>query len=182
MSGEGPRRGTRCGVSGYHRRCHRWPHPRRPPDDHQLCSDAQQAPNRPQVRLFLRRREGTLYLTKLTSEGQVSCHMIQPSWPQRGGVFRRSSLECRHHLHSYATWVHVLVAITDWHRRYVVAWQLSNTLDGRFCLDAPERSLAQRQPEILNTGQGAQSTAQAFTYQTEHLFFIGGGTHYETDT
>jgi len=29
-----------------------------------------------------------------------------------------------------------LVAVIDWHSRYVLAWQLSNTLDGRFCLDA----------------------------------------------
>ena len=29
-----------------------------------------------------------------------------------------------------------LVAIIDWYSRYVVAWQLSNTLDGRFCAEA----------------------------------------------
>ena len=29
-----------------------------------------------------------------------------------------------------------LVAVIDWHSRYVLAWQLSNTLDGIFCLDA----------------------------------------------
>ena len=56
-----------------------------------------------------------------------------------------------------------LVAIIDWYSRYVVAWQLSNTLDGRFCLDALEQSLAQGRPEIFNTDQGVQFTAQAFT-------------------
>ena len=56
-----------------------------------------------------------------------------------------------------------LVAIIDWYSRYVVAWQLSNTLDGRFCLDTLEQSLAQGRPEIFNTDQGVQFTAKAFT-------------------
>ena len=29
-----------------------------------------------------------------------------------------------------------LVAVIDWYSRYVLAWALSNTLDGYFCLDA----------------------------------------------
>jgi putative transposase len=56
-----------------------------------------------------------------------------------------------------------LVAIMDWYSRYVITWQLSNTLDGRFCLDALEQALAQGCPDIFNTDQGAQFTAQAFT-------------------
>ena len=34
-----------------------------------------------------------------------------------------------------------LVAIMDWHSRYVLAWKLSNTLDTGFCLAALELSL-----------------------------------------
>jgi len=60
-----------------------------------------------------------------------------------------------------------LVAVMDWHSRYVLAWQLSNTLDGRFCLDALERALVQGQPDIFNTDQGAQFTALAFTSRLE---------------
>jgi len=60
-----------------------------------------------------------------------------------------------------------LVAIMDWYSRYVVAWQLSNTLDGLFCLDALDLALAQGQPEIFNTDQGAQFTALAFTSRLE---------------
>jgi len=56
-----------------------------------------------------------------------------------------------------------LVAIIDWYSRYVLAWQLSNTLDGSFCLDTLNLALAQGQPEIFNTDQGSQFTAQAFT-------------------
>ena len=60
-----------------------------------------------------------------------------------------------------------LSAVIDWYSRYVLAWQLSNTLDGRFCLDALERALAQGQPDIFNTDQGAQFTALAFTSRLE---------------
>ena len=60
-----------------------------------------------------------------------------------------------------------LVAIMDWYSRYVITWQLSNTLDGRFCLDALEQALARGCPDIFNTDQGAQFTAQAFTLRLE---------------
>lgn len=60
-----------------------------------------------------------------------------------------------------------LMAIIDWFSRYVVAWQLSNTLDGEFCLLALKRALSGGQPEIFNTDQGVQFTAQAFTSTLE---------------
>jgi len=60
-----------------------------------------------------------------------------------------------------------LVAVIDWHSRYVLAWQLSNTLDGRFCLDALDLALEKGQPDIFNTDQGAQFTALAFTSRLE---------------
>jgi putative transposase len=56
-----------------------------------------------------------------------------------------------------------LVAILDWFSRYVLAWQLSNTLDGQFCLDALRQSLRRGQPDIFNTDQGVQFTALEFT-------------------
>jgi putative transposase len=60
-----------------------------------------------------------------------------------------------------------LVAILDWCSRYVVTWQLSNTLDGRFCLEALETALPHGRPEIFNTDQGVQFTATAFTQTLE---------------
>lgn len=56
-----------------------------------------------------------------------------------------------------------LVAIIDWFSRYVLAWQLSNTLDGRFCREALQQALSIGQPEIFNTDQGVQFTATEFT-------------------
>ena len=60
-----------------------------------------------------------------------------------------------------------LVAVIDWFSRYVLAWQLSNTLDGRFCLDALQQALRQGQPDIFNTDQGVQFTAHEFTNTLE---------------
>jgi putative transposase len=56
-----------------------------------------------------------------------------------------------------------LVAIIDWYSRFVIAWKLSNTLDGSFCLETLLMALQQGQTEIFNTDQGVQFTAHAFT-------------------
>ena len=56
-----------------------------------------------------------------------------------------------------------LFAIIDWFSRYVLDWQLSNTLDGRFCVETLDQSLRSAQPAIFNTDQGVQFTAQPFT-------------------
>ena len=60
-----------------------------------------------------------------------------------------------------------LVAVMDWFSRFVLAWQLSNTLDGAFCLDALRLALRLGQPEIFNTDQGVQFTARDFTGELE---------------
>jgi len=56
-----------------------------------------------------------------------------------------------------------LVAVIDWFSRYVLAWEVSNTLDTDFCLIALERALKQGTPQVFNTDQGAQFTSDAFT-------------------
>ena len=56
-----------------------------------------------------------------------------------------------------------LVAIMDWHSRYMLAWKLSNTMDTDFCVAALEEALGKGRPEIFNTDQGAQFTSEAFT-------------------
>ena len=52
-----------------------------------------------------------------------------------------------------------LAAIIDWYSRYVLAWRLSNTLDGSFCLEMLEEALGRGRPEVFNTDQGVQFTA-----------------------
>jgi len=56
-----------------------------------------------------------------------------------------------------------LVATIDWYSRYVISWELSNTLDSDFCVKALERALEYGRPEIFNSDQGSQFTSEAFT-------------------
>jgi len=56
-----------------------------------------------------------------------------------------------------------LVAVMDWHSRYVLAWELSATLDVEFCLEALRRALDVGVPGIFNSDQGSQFTSSAFT-------------------
>jgi len=57
-----------------------------------------------------------------------------------------------------------LVAIMDWHSRYVLSWELSNSLESSFCVKALERALMKYgMPEIFNSDQGSQFTDGAFT-------------------
>ena len=57
-----------------------------------------------------------------------------------------------------------LVAIMDLCSRKILSWQLSNSLDPRFCVTALTEALTTYGvPNIFNTDQGAQFTAQAFT-------------------
>jgi putative transposase len=60
-----------------------------------------------------------------------------------------------------------LVAVMDWHSRYVLSWELSNSLETTFCLEALAQALQRGQPEIFNSDQGAQFTSVAFTSRLE---------------
>jgi putative transposase len=60
-----------------------------------------------------------------------------------------------------------LVAVMDWFSRYVLAWQVSNTMDVHFCLSALEAALRWGQPQIFNSDQGSQFTSIAFTNRLE---------------
>jgi putative transposase len=58
-----------------------------------------------------------------------------------------------------------LVAIMDWHSRFVLSWALSLTMELDFCLEALERALRRGRPEIFNSDQGSQFTSEKFTSQ-----------------
>jgi putative transposase len=56
-----------------------------------------------------------------------------------------------------------LVAIMDWHSRYVVSWDVSNSLEATFCVRALRRAFQRwGYPEILNSDQGSQYTGDEF--------------------
>jgi putative transposase len=57
-----------------------------------------------------------------------------------------------------------LTVVMDWHSRYVLSWELSVTLEERFCVNALQSALRRHGcPQIFNTDQGAQYTGKAFT-------------------
>jgi len=60
-----------------------------------------------------------------------------------------------------------LVAIMDWHSRYVLAWEVSTTLETAFCLAALEKALALSSPEIFNSDQGSQFASFELTGMLE---------------
>jgi putative transposase len=55
-----------------------------------------------------------------------------------------------------------LVAIMDWHSRYVISWRLSNTLTADFCVECLKEALQYGRPDIFNTDQGCQFTSEEF--------------------
>jgi putative transposase len=55
-----------------------------------------------------------------------------------------------------------LVAVIDWFSRFVLSWELSNTMETGFCLAAQEAAFRFGQPEIFNNDQGSQFTSAEF--------------------
>jgi putative transposase len=62
-----------------------------------------------------------------------------------------------------------LVAILDWYSRYALAWEVSNTLEQHFCIQALERALESGRPEVFNTDQGVQFTSVQFVGRLARL-------------
>jgi len=62
----------------------------------------------------------------------------------------------------HADWMY-LVAILDWFSRYVICWELDQTLELPFVLSAVQRALAQATPEIWNSDQGSHFTSPQYT-------------------
>jgi putative transposase len=61
----------------------------------------------------------------------------------------------------HAGWMY-LVAILDWYSRYVVSWELDQTLELPFVLSAVQRALAQAVPLIWNSDQGSHFTSPQY--------------------
>ena len=67
-----------------------------------------------------------------------------------------------------------VMAILDLHSRYVLQWQMSNTLEADWCIDTLRQSLRRwGKPQIFNTDQGSQITSLTkyfhyYNYQRPH--------------
>ena len=60
-----------------------------------------------------------------------------------------------------SAWMY-LVAVLDWYSRYVVSWELDQTLELPFVLRAVERALEGATPHILNSDQGSHFTSPQY--------------------
>ena len=61
-----------------------------------------------------------------------------------------------------SSWMY-LVAILDWYSRYIVSWELDQTMQQAFVMEALQRALAQARPQICNSDQGSQFTSPQYT-------------------
>lgn len=61
-----------------------------------------------------------------------------------------------------------LVAVIDWYSRYVVSWELDQTLETAFVLKAARKALDQAKPDVFNSDQGSQFTSP------EYIKLVGG--------
>ena len=56
-----------------------------------------------------------------------------------------------------------LVAIIDWFSRYVLSWEISDSMEIEFVLDACHKALKTAVPEIMNSDQGSHFTSPKYT-------------------
>jgi putative transposase len=104
-----------------------------------------------------------VYPRKKTSRPHPA-HKVYPYLLRNVPVIRPDQVWCSDL--TYIRLIHgfvYLVAVMDWFSRYVLSWELSVTLDSRFCVSALERAMGFSLPEIFNTDQGAQFTSREFT-------------------
>lgn len=63
---------------------------------------------------------------------------------------------------TYPGWLY-LVAVLDWHSRYIVSWELSQNMEQGFVMDAARAALAKATPMVWNSDQGSQFTSPQYT-------------------
>ncbi|MBD0384928.1 IS3 family transposase [Paenibacillus sp. WST5] len=56
-----------------------------------------------------------------------------------------------------------LYAVIDWYSRYIVDWQLDQSLEIGFVLETMKRALARCTPQIINSDQGSHFTSPQYT-------------------
>jgi len=66
------------------------------------------------------------------------------------------------YIRMYRGWVY-LAAIMDWFSRYILAWEISVTLESEFCVLALKQALSFNRPQVFNTDQGSRFTSTEFT-------------------
>lgn len=59
------------------------------------------------------------------------------------------------------SWLY-LTAIIEWYSRYIIAWEINDSLHSGFALEASRKALAIASPEIMNSDQGSHFTSRKF--------------------
>ncbi|MFB5761416.1 IS3 family transposase [Paenibacillus medicaginis] len=55
-----------------------------------------------------------------------------------------------------------LYAVMDWYSRYIIDWQLDQSLEIEFVLETMRRALGRHKPEIINSDQGSHFTSPKY--------------------
>jgi len=124
--------------------------------DHFNHADRKIAPKH--LRRFLRKMGIMAIYRKSNLSRRNTEHSVYPYW-LRGLTFSRpNQVWCADIKYiPIRKGLVYLVAIMDWNSRYVLSWELSNTLEADFCVKALRKAIVNYgSPEIINTDQGAQ--------------------------
>ena len=91
-------------------------------------------------------------------------HKVYPYLLQGLSIDRVDQVWCADitYIPMHRGWLY-LVAVMDWYSRYVLAWDLSLSLEADFCVAALRQALALGTPGLFNTDQGCQFSSHAFT-------------------
>lgn len=61
-----------------------------------------------------------------------------------------------------------LTAIIDWYTKYIISWELDQTLEIFFVLENVDKALSITKPQIINTDQGSHFTSLRFIEKFEN--------------
>jgi putative transposase len=123
------------------------------------------AVNRKRVRRLMRKMGLVSVAPKPNTSHRAPQHKIYPYLLRGLQIERPDQVWCADI--TYIRLAHgfvYLTAVMDWHSRYVLAWEVSVTMEEHFCVHALQSALRRHgRPQIFNTDQGSQFTGESFT-------------------
>jgi putative transposase len=120
--------------------------------------------NRKHVRRLMRLMGIEVIYQKPNTSRKHPGHKIYPYLLKNLAITRPNQVWCADitYIPMAKGWVY-LVAVMDWYSRRVLAWRLSITMETDFCVEALQEAIdLYGKPEIFNSDQGVQFTAETF--------------------
>ena len=121
--------------------------------------------NRKRVQRLMRKMSLVSVAPKPNTSRLAPAHKVYPYLLRGLEIARANQVWC-----SDITYIRLakgfvyLTAVMDWHSRYVLAWEVSVTMEEEFCVSALQSALRRHgRPQIFNTDQGSQFTGTTFT-------------------